>query len=324
MEIRRSDVTKISGEHRSYLLEELKVTSKDLLAVGTEAEVYCYGESHVLKLYADPSRLVNLKTLKAFYDSLDDTPSGLKLPRIVTIKESGPLIAVIESKVPGQPLEVLLGKLDRSNQEQAEEIYLKAVRALAKIKIIYPPAKYMLFDESEESSTSNQTWPQFYKRLLVEKVHKTGELLPNNVADFRAKFECLVESIRTDNAVDISAIHGDFYPGNLLVSADLSRAEGVVDFGSFTLFGDNMLDVASAIGFYRMYDPERRAIRNALLDRAEAMLPSLDNYRLYRYLAAHAIVTCDLYISEPDPRSNGHFQWAVEILEDSRIWSSLR
>jgi hypothetical protein len=90
MEIKRSDATKISEKHRSYLLDELKVTSKDLLAVGTEAEVYSYGESQVLKLYADSSRLVTLKTLEAFYDSLDDTPSGLKLPRIVTIKESGP------------------------------------------------------------------------------------------------------------------------------------------------------------------------------------------------------------------------------------------
>lgn len=324
MEIKRADVTKIDVKHRARLLKELRVSSTDLLAVGTEAEVYSLGEAHVLKLYGDSRRLSNLQVLRGFYDLLDEGPSGLKFPRIVEIRQCGSLIGVVESRVSGRPLERMLGALDATSEAKAIDFYLKAVRSLREVKITSAPAKYMLFDESDRSSVSRQTWSEFYERLLSEKVERTGDLLPRNVSAFRPKFERLLETVRTDVDVKISMVHGDFCPGNLLVSEDLSKAIGVVDFGSFTLFGDSMLDMAGAVGFYRMYDPERKAIRNNLLDRTEEVLTSRDIGRMYRYLAAHAIITCDLYISEPNPRENGHFQWAVEILEDSRVWSNLR
>ncbi len=230
---------------------------------------------------------------------------------------------MIESKVPGRSLEEFLPALNATAEENAIHVYLNAARALKEIKLLTPPTRYILFDETDQSSLSGQTWPEFYAQLLHEKVARVGDLLAQNVSEFRSKFERLIESVGKDIDIEISLIHGDFFPGNLLVAEDLSHATGVVDFGSFTMFGDAMVDMAGAVGFYRMHDPERTAIRNRVLDRAESMLTSNEIGRMYRYLAGQAIVTCDLYISESDPLDNGHFRWALEILEDSRVWSDL-
>lgn len=323
MEITRADITKIGAEERVRILEHFRVSSAQLLAAGTEAEVYSYGDQHVLKLYGDSGRLSHLNALKSFYESLDERPSGLKLPRIVEIQPFGSAVGVIESKVPGRPLEHFLPALDITAEEDAINIYLHAARALKEIKLLTPPTRYILFDETDQSSRSGQTWCEFYAKLLHEKVARVGDLLAQNVADFRAKFERLIEAVGKDIDIEISLIHVDFFPGNLLVADDLSHATGVVDFGSFTMFGDAMVDMAGAVGFYRMHDPERTAIRNRVVDRAESMLTSSEIGRMYRYLAGQAIVTCDLYVSEFDPRDNGHFRWAMEILEDSRVWSNL-
>ena len=323
MQITRADVTTIDAEERAQILEHFRVSSAHLLAAGTEAEVYSYGDEHVVKLYGDSGRLANLEALKSFYESLDERPSGLKLPRILEILSFGSAIGVIESKVPGRSLEEFLPALNATAEENAIHVYLNAARALKEIKLLTPPTRYILFDETDQSSLSGQTWSDFYAQLLHEKVARVGGLLAQNVSEFRSKFERLIESVGKDIDIEISLIHGDFFPGNLLVAEDLSHATGVVDFGSFTMFGDPMVDMAGAVGFYRMYDPDRTAIRNRVLDRVEQMLTSSEIGRIYRYLAGQAIVTCDLYVSESDPRDNGHFRWAIEILENSRVWSNL-
>jgi|GEM_PF-906544 len=324
MEFRKSDVTKIEATARAHLIKELGVRSTDLVAVGTEAEVYSYGDQFVLKLYGGIDRLTKLQTLQRFYEVLNAAPSGLMLPRIADIRVCEPLLAVIESRIPGCPLTQVLKTGDVAHEDRAIEIYLGAVQALRKIRISTTPVKYLLLDEGDESLCERQRWAEFYVRLVSKKLTRVGTVLASHVSNFYLKCEQLIEGFRNDADIELSVVHGDFFPGNLLVSPDLSRAEGIVDFGSFTMFGDTMLDMAGAVGFYRMYDPQRKEIRASLVRRLKATLEPRDIGRLYRYLAAHAILTCDLYLCQPDHVKDGHFQWALEILDDSTLWSELK
>lgn len=184
MQIQRADVTTIDTEKRARILEHFRVSSAHLLAAGTEAEVYSYGDEHVLKLYGDAGRLADLTVLKNFYESLDERPSGLTLPRIVEIQPFGSAVGVIESKVPGRPLEHFLLALDITAEENAISIYLHAARALKEIQVLTPPTRYILFDETDQSSLSGQTWSEFYAQLLREKVARIGDLLAHNVSEF--------------------------------------------------------------------------------------------------------------------------------------------
>jgi hypothetical protein len=323
MEISRANAAMIPEPARRLLLHEFGLAPDSLIAVGTEAEVYSLDHARVLKVVGDSSRLRRLETLKGFYESLDETPSGLTLPRILEIKELNGVVGVVETRIPGQPLEVLLPALDHKGLARAEDLYLQSALALGAVRLLRDPEKYLLFDESDGSRVSAQSWPEFYAKLISEKIDRVGDLLKRTVSRFEEKSARLKEALSGEAKTTLSIIHGDFFPGNLLVAPDLSCAYGVVDFGSFTMFGDRLLDLAGAAGFYRMYDPRRSSIRHALLARVEALLLPADVSKLYRYLAAHAVLTCDLYVAESDPRDNGHFQWAVEILEDEGVWKRM-
>lgn len=317
---------KINPEDRMRLLEEFKVCPTDLLAVGTEAEVYSLDQMHVFKIYSGAERLTNIYQLREFYELVDADACGLKVPRIIEIWEYSSLIGVIELRLPGRPLDERLSSLDSESEARMIDLYLSTACALRMLKMRSPPTHYKLFDKSGSSACSQQRWQEFYWRLISQKAEQTDGLLRRRVSGLPHKLRILQETIRYQFDGEISVVHGDIYPGNILISDDLSHATGLVDFGSFTMFGDHLIDVASAVGFYRMYDPNRKVIRNRLLDRVETLLNSQEISRLYCYLAAQAIITCDLYLSpadEPDPFDNGHLCWAVEILEDTRIWENL-
>ena len=49
-------------------------------------------------------------------------------------------------------------------------------------------------------------------------------------------------------------VHGDYFPGNLLMSERL-EVSAVIDFSVFTLVGDPLLDAACAVVFLEMNEP---------------------------------------------------------------------
>jgi len=156
--------------------------------------------------------------------------------------------------------------------------------------------------------------------MLEQKLERVSAYFQSSIDAFEARARELVTAIRQGQTAKLSIVHGDFFPGNVLVDDDLTQVSGVIDFGSFTLFGDYLLDVAGAFGFYQMYDPERFAIRRRMLPKILERLTDHEQPVFFRYLLANAILTSDLYAPTPDPRDDGHFQWAAEIVANEEYW----
>ena len=95
---------------------------------------------------------------------------------------------------------------------------------------------------------------------------------------------------------------------------------GLVDFGSFTLFGNYLLDVAGAFSWYRMYHPDRQAIRARLLPQVLARITQVEVPRLFQFVLANAILTSDLYLVDGNYQTDGHFGWAAEIVSQDVYW----
>lgn len=320
MDLNRADATLIQEDERQQMLAEFGIAHAQPLAVGTEAEVYERDETTLLKLYANAGRLAHLQTLQKLYDSLNTMPSGLVLPRIQQIVRRGNLLAVLESRLAGEPLADFLPGLAGEALERAETLYLEAVWRLRQIEIPSQPQNYLLFDETGYSETAVQSFETFYAGFLAQKIERVGTVFSSLDPAFAAKAAALVAAIRTAPAVPLALVHGDFFPGNVLVDKALTQVTGVIDFGSFTLFGNPLLDVAGAFGFYKMYDPARKAIRQRLLPRILARLTEEEKPRFFQFLLAHALLTCDLYAPD-DLHEDGHFQWAAEIVGDEGYWS---
>ena len=108
-----------------------------------------------------------------------------------------------------------------------------------------------MFDDTGISVTSTQCFETFYAHFLEQKLTHVGRFFEPLVPAFQAKSAALVEGLRSAPPASLALVHGDFFPGNVLVDQAIMRVQGVIDFGSFTLFGNYLLDVAGAFGFYK-------------------------------------------------------------------------
>lgn len=307
MGIMRANVQAIQAERRQQVLAEFGITKTEALAVGTEAEVYEKDEQTLLKLYAGQERFAYLQTLQAFYDRIDDSVSTIRLPRLLEVTQRGPLVAVLETLLAGVTLETALSRLDASQHDRLEILYLDAVRALQALQITEVPQRYLLFDGSGQSATSRQSFENFYADLLANKLVTVGGIFTTIDQTFTRKAADLVEAIRCNRPTPLYVVHGDFFPGNVLVTEDYQQVVGVIDFGSFTMFGNHLLDWAGAFGFYQMYAPDRHQIRARLLPHVLERIGLADARPFFQFLLANAILTSDLYITGANPLDDGHF-----------------
>lgn len=315
MDYNRANATAITPQARQTILSYFGLQKAPLLAIGTEAEVYAYGVDKLVKLYADAERLSFFETLRQFYGNLDAGESGLTLPAIHEIHHHDNLIAIVESRLPGVTLESLLPA-----QPNAERLYLDALWQLKQIKITLPPKTYLLFDRDGSSDTSAQRFDAFYADLLVGKLPQVSQHFARYDPQFAEKATQLVKAIRAHHTEQLHVIHGDFFPGNLLVDPVLNQVYGVIDFGAFTMFGNYLVDVAGAFSFYRMYGSERHSIRQRMLDAIMGRLNDGEKPQFFQYLLANAILTADLYAPPEKLHNDGHFQWAVEIVTTDYYW----
>ena len=320
MGISRAEVRAIREEDRRAVLAEFGIVNREPLAVGTEAEVYVSDEETLLKLYVGHERFAYLQTLQRFYESIDDSASPLRLPRLLEVKQRGRLVAVLETRLTGVTLETALHGVNAGAQEHLETLYLDAVSALTALKITQPPQCYLLFEQSRQSAISKQSFEAFYADLLAQKVVTVSTLFATVDSTFAEKAAELVAAIRHSAPAPLQVVHGDFFPGNVLVTADYQQVVGVIDFGSFTLFGNHLLDWAGAFGFYQMYAPERGQIRDRLLSRILDRLTQAEAKPFFQFLLANAILTSDLYVTGANPLDDGHFAWAVELVNEASYW----
>ncbi|MBD0688356.1 phosphotransferase family protein [Streptomyces sp. CBMA123] len=313
--ITRRDVSSITADAEYALLDARGLTPADLIAAGTEAHVYALGHDQVLKVYADPDQHQALETIADLYRRFDRTTVPFALPEIQAIEQHGTLLAVTETRLPGSPL----GDALTLTSPATEHAYLAAVRDLTGLRLTTPLDRRMLLDP--DPAHQGEDWTAFLRRLL-------GQKLPKVLADLRRDVPA-VDSITVRLAARLSrsytgpegVIHGDLYPGNILV-AD-GKVSAVIDFGTFTLLGDPLFDLAGACAYYRMYDEDRAAVRNRLLATAAENLPAGRRDDLADYLHLVALLSCDLYPEQGKHiRDTGHYQWAADVLNSPTDWKN--
>jgi hypothetical protein len=312
--ITRRDVRGIDAGAEREVLARRGLAADDLLGQGTEARVYAADPATVLKIYGDPRQRGSLETLQDFYRRLDAGGLPYELPLIQEISEDQGLLLVLERRIDGRPMT----DYRRIGQPGLEGVYLDAALAMSTVRVDPPLGRFLLLGPGDDGT---QDWHCFVTALIDRKLPGIRPFLSVDVPDFDRRTELLRRRFSRPYRGEIRLVHGDICPANVLMHGP-ETVSGIIDFGTCTMQGDPLFDVASACGYYDMYGPDRVATRDRLL--ATAAGRSGDEPSLVAYLLIAALVTCDLY---PEPgtavRAGGHYRWAAEILRDDRYWDRI-
>ncbi len=202
-------------------------------------------------------------------------------PRIEAIGPGGAW--TIERRLPGTSLLVMLRRLGGSERQAALRSYAEAVDAIATITFPERPYGQILDDAPDHrrgpgatisGSASTGSSPGTARRSRPPAATST---------DLRSKALARLDNVAASPPKAL--VHGDYFPGNVLIDDDL-RVSGLVDFSFWTVVGDPLLDVIGTPIFLEMNDEATAEdiafVRRIILDRhGDAVLRPARFYRAY-------------------------------------------
>lgn len=233
----------------------------------------------MLRVLRRPRDVATLERKRAFLATIDG-----RLPFATPVIEAiGPDGGwTIERRLPGTSLLVLMRHLSGRARETALRSYAETVDAIG--AITFPDRAYgQMLDDAPLTAG---TWRGYLRLGLDRFIALNGaaiEAARGDLDDLRAKALALLDDVadRPRKAL----VHGDYFPGNVLIGDDL-RVSGLVDFSFWTVVGDPLYEATGAAIFLEMSDEARAEdialVRRIILDRhGDAVLRPARFYRAY-------------------------------------------
>lgn len=289
------------------ILSQFGLDRRALIAEGGESLVYALGPERILRIPRSQSApRPNRRRQQAFLDRLTG-----RLPFATPdILEIGPDDAwTVERWLPGRTLSDFLRTADHTRRDLALRHYVAALESIATIILPESPYGHVLAAEPVIASD----WRTFLHETLSGFVSRNRVTIAKEVGDPYALFDTVADMIAFLPAdPGKTLVHGDFFPGNVLIN-DRLEVSAVLDFGTYTVVGDQTLDLAVACLTLEQIEEctaeEARFVRGLMVERhGEEILPAFAFYRAYL-----AFSMADPALAAPPyPRL---FGWAIAMLK---------
>lgn len=303
---------------KSIILDKYNVTKSDFLGSGMEAEVYAYDNNKVLKLYNDMSDTNKQYTLKIFYSNLNSSSLSYELPFIFDTFVENDILVTIEKRIEGSNLQSVFSDMNYNEQNKMMETYLNANIELKSVKTKYNLEGFTLFNDNQVSLLKINNWFDLLKEIIFRKQKELEPYFKKDVVNYDAKVNRLVESLSLGYEGEYSLIHGDFYPGNLMVNKS-GMVTGLIDFGLMTMYGDNLFDIAIGWVCFDMYNEFNANIYERYLNIIISTLGEDVRKRLYFYVLIYSFISANFYSHNC---KDGHYQWCVKNLNNKHYWEA--
>lgn len=304
---------------KSIILDKFGISKSNFLGSGMESEVYAYDDNKVVKLYNDMSDSNKQRILKGFYSKIDSSSLSYELPFIYDTFEENGILVTIEKRIEGNNLQSMLSKMNYIEQNNMMETYLNANIELKSVKIKPNLEGYILFNDQPISSLNINSWFDLLKEEIFRKQREVESYLKRDVVNYDAKVKQLVEILSLGYEGEYSLIHGDFYPGNVMIN-ESGKVTGLIDFGLMTMYGDNLFDIAIGWVCFDMYNELNANIYERYLNIIISTLGEDVRKRLYFYVLIYSYISANFYSPNCE---DGHYQWCVKNLNNKNYWEAL-
>ena len=270
---------------------------------GGEATVYELTAGRALRVYHGEPH--GAGEIAAFYRAIAQGKTSFALPQILEQGEDDGMRYSLDRLIPGRPLHDLMPLLAGDERARALASYTDAAFEIASLPLLRDEFGEFLRDDD---SIRAPTWSEY----LLARMHRSLQASPWLQVDVPALDGVVGEletRIRALSPARKALVHGDYFPGNVLMSDDLT-VSGVIDFGPLTVIGDPWLDLASAVIFLEVVRPgytpaDTEVVCERLVARAGAEIE--DAITLYR--GWYAIRFSPYRDDDPDL-----YAWCVESL----------
>ena len=272
-----------------------------LLGEGAESRVYALSETTVLRVPKGGTAGF-WERRRVFCERLAGLDLGFRTPVVLDRGAVGGVPYFVEERIPGQDLTAALPRLAGTARTRAFDSYLDAAVAMGTVPLDDGWFGEVLADEPVRA----HTWVEF----LCQRVRACAAAASSRVrADLPDLDRSVAELCAEVAPLDLDApslVHGDIFPGNVLVD-DSGAVVGVVDFASLTMAGDPALDVVGAVAFLDITPGVGPADVRRVRERVERLAPTAVSRasayeRFYAVSYLHALDDPPLY------------RWCVETL----------
>ncbi|MCC5803606.1 aminoglycoside phosphotransferase family protein [Rossellomorea vietnamensis] len=301
---------------KSNLLERFRISESDFLGSGMEATVYALDDYKVLKIYNDFSDVKKQEKLRGFYAGLKTDHLSYELPYIHDILVENGTLVTIEKRMQGSNMQSKLAGMTRDEQTNMMKIYLQANLELHSLQGSSTMEGFQLFHDHRLSLGRMDNWYDLLSETIKLKQTELKPYFERDVRDYEAKLTLIMERLATGYEGDYSIIHGDFYPGNILIN-EKNEVTGLIDFGMLTMYGDYLFDVAIGWVCLDMYNQLNASLPERYLDIIVSTLGEGGRKDLYFYVLIYSLMTANLYSPTCE---DGHYRWCVENLNREEYW----
>jgi aminoglycoside phosphotransferase (APT) family kinase protein len=273
-----------------------------LLGEGSESRVFALSDTRVLRVPKGGSAAF-WERRRAFCDRLAGFDLGFRTPVVLDGGDVGGELFFVEERMIGRDMTAALPHLGGAARERAFDSYLDVVSSLGTVSLGEGWWGEVLADDPVRAPS----WVQF----LCDRVRASAAAASPRVrADLPHLDRCVADfcaEVRTLQVGGARLVHGDFFPGNVIVD-ESGAVTGVVDFASLTMAGDPALDIVGSLVFLDITpgvnptDIDR--LRDRIRHRDPTALRHVSTYRRFyalRYL--HALDDPPLY------------RWCLETLD---------
>jgi fructosamine-3-kinase len=231
---------------RSAVLERYGVGPDDRVGRGGEAEVFALDAHRVLRLHRQESE-DHARAVAELCGQLDRGAVPYALPEVLEVHGNGETSWTIERRFPGRPFDLLLPELRGEARARALTAYVDGAAAFAGLGM---PRGWTggcgeLFTAERLRSVR---WGDLLAERLRLQLAQARPSLAGTVPALDAVGRRIVAEARTEEATSPRLVHGDWFPGNVMLDDDL-RVSAALDLGWLTVVGDPGHDVRSAVVF---------------------------------------------------------------------------